>query len=44
MKTKKKTMYETPEVVVLEVHSEGIICSSPQTSFAGFGFEEDWSE
>lgn len=44
MKTNKKTIYETPVVVILEVHSEGIICGSAKATFAGFGMEDDWSE
>ena len=41
MKTKKKSFYETPESVVLEVQSEGIVCASPG-DYSGFGKEQDW--
>ena len=44
MKSIHKTNYETPKVVVLELHSEGIICGSPKAVFTGFGAEYDWSE
>ena len=44
MKSIHKTNYETPEVVVLEVQSEGIICGSAKANYTGFGTEEDWSE
>ena len=40
--------YETPEIAVIPIRSEGVVCSSDVTdeskpTFTGFGNEQDWS-
>ena len=40
--------YETPEIAVISIRSEGIICSTGVTddskpTYNGFGEEDDWS-
>ena len=34
-------IYETPQMVVLELKSEGIVCASPG-DYSGFGDEQFW--
>ena len=36
----KKESYEAPEVEVLEMQVEGVVCAS--TGYDGFGEEEKW--
>jgi hypothetical protein len=37
---KEKELYYSPETVVMELHSEGVVCASA-VPFSGFGEEQN---
>ena len=41
MKSIHKRIYEAPDMEVLELHFEGIVCASPG-DYSGFGNEQKW--
>ena len=37
----KQTFYESPEVKVVDIHAEGVLCSSQGSSSEGYGPGDD---
>lgn len=42
MKTNRKEQYAAPEIIAIEVQSEGVICSSVKIDNPYSGEEQEW--
>jgi hypothetical protein len=40
----KTTFYESPEVKVVDILAEGVLCSSQGSSSEGFEFGDSWED